>query len=80
LDKKQRQQLEEIVNGIKCPKNFRCYKSGLEYLCKAEDIGQESFLACKEKDGATCKFAVPLGKAYFCQCPIRIYIAKNLGK
>ena len=70
--------LEEIVNGIKCPKGFICYKSGYENLCKAEDIGIESFLVCLEQDPVDCKFSISFGDGFFCQCPLRVYIAKKM--
>ena len=72
--------VEEIIDGIKCPKDFECYKSGYDNLCKAEDIGIESFLVCLEEDPVSCKFSIPYGDAYFCQCPLRVYIAKKIKK
>jgi hypothetical protein len=40
--------IEEIMDGMKCPKDFRCAESGFEGLCKAEDIGLENHLLCLE--------------------------------
>jgi hypothetical protein len=40
--------IEEIMAGMKCPKDFRCAESGFERLCKAEDIGLENHLLCLE--------------------------------
>ena len=74
------EKLEDIVNGLKCPKDFKCYKSGFKDLCKAEDIGIESFLVCLEEDPSECQFSIPFGEAYFCECPLRIYIAKKIKK
>jgi len=73
-------QLEEIINGMQCPKDFKCYKSGLEKLCKAKDIGLESFLECLEKEPRKCKFSFDFGGSYFCGCPLRVYIGKKLRK
>jgi hypothetical protein len=28
--------IEEIMDGMKCPKDFRCAESGFERLCKVE--------------------------------------------
>jgi hypothetical protein len=66
-------EIEEIINGMKCPKDFKCCKPGVDTLCKAEDIGLESYLR-------DCKFSFPFGDAYFCKCPLRIYIANELEK
>ena len=80
MDKEQRRELEELIDDLKCPKDFRCYKSGLEELCQAEDIGQESFLVCRDEGGKRCKFSMDYGGGLFCKCPLRIHIAKELKK
>jgi hypothetical protein len=73
-------EIEEIIAQFKCPKDFKCYKSGFEVLCKAKDIGIESFLLCFEEDPRKCKFSFALERGYTCECPLRIYIAKKLKK
>ncbi len=73
-------ELHEIVGEFKCPKDFVCYKSGFEILCKAKDVGRESFLLCKEKKPWECKFSLAVDYEYICECPLRIYIAKKLKK
>jgi hypothetical protein len=73
-------QIEEMIGGCTCPKDFKCYKSNFENLCKARDIGLESFVACLVRDPMECKFSLLFGGVFFCSCPVRIYIAKNLKK
>ncbi len=80
MEQEQKQKLEEIIGDLQCPKDFICYRSGLEELCKAEDIGQESFLVCREEGGKRCKFSVNYGAGLFCKCPLRIYIAKEFKR
>ena len=75
-----KREIEEIIGGIQCPKDFLCCKAGLDNLCKAKDIGIESFLECLEKEPQDCKFSLFYGYSYFCQCPLRIYLAKKLCK
>ncbi len=36
-------QIKEIIGHLKCPKDFKCYKSGFDVLCKVKDIGMELF-------------------------------------
>ena len=72
--------IEKIISEIKCPKDFVCYKSGFKNLCKAKDIGLESFIDCLEENPETCVFSLSFGYSYLCTCPLRIYIAKNLNK
>jgi hypothetical protein len=72
------EEIQEIVGGIRCPKSFVCYESGLETLCKAEDVGLESFLICLDLDPRKCKFSRSWRMGYLCECPLRIYLAKKL--
>ncbi len=71
---------EIIVDGLQCPKEFSCYTSGLKDLCKARDIGLDSFVACLAADPLQCKFSIHFGGIFFCQCKLRVYIAKKLRK
>jgi hypothetical protein len=72
--------IEDIIDGIRCPKDFKCCETGFENLCEAKDFGLSDFLRCLEKSPQECKFSVPYGSWYLCQCPLRIYIAKKLKK
>jgi len=64
-----KRQIEEIIGGIECPKDFICYKSGLNNLCRAKDIGIESFLECLERNPQKCKVSFPFGLFYLCHVP-----------
>jgi len=75
-----RKRIEEMTGNIECPKNFKCVESGFENLCKAKDFGLDAYLECLEEDPQKCKFALPFGNGYFCQCPLRVYLAKKLKK
>jgi len=72
--------LEEIIHGLKCQKEFLCYTSEFKNLCKAEDLGLESFVACLAANPFDCKFSIHYGGIFFCHCPLRVYIAKKLRK
>ena len=80
MDEEQRKEIEEIVNQFKCPREVRCCKSDFKVLCKAKDLRLETFLKCLEEDPRSCPASVPFAHGYFCQCPLRIYIAKKLKK
>ncbi len=69
--------IEEILDGLNCPKNIACYNSEKDGVCKAKDIGLESFLVCLENDSKGCKFLLEFEDDRFCQCPLRVYIAKK---
>ncbi len=73
-------QIKEIISGINCPKEFECYKSGFENLCKVEDMGIEGSVVCLEKNPKACGFSLPLEPdRRLCLCPLRTYIAKNFN-
>jgi hypothetical protein len=84
MEEDQRKEIEEIIGQLKCPKDFRCCKSGFHTLCKAKGIGLESFLQCLEENPRDCKFSIKVSAAFskihLCQCPLRVYIAKKLKK
>ena len=73
-----KKQIEEIMGEMKCPKDFSCAESGFESLCKARDEGFEHYLECLEDRPSACTFALPFGYGHFCQCPLRVYLAKKL--
>lgn len=76
----QRIKIEEILDGIKCPYNFRCYKSGFAMVGTVKDNGAKDFLECLEEYAQDCEFSLCFGQASHCLCPARIYIAKELKK
>jgi hypothetical protein len=80
-EKDLQKQIEEIINRHKCPKDLVCYTSGFRNLCKAKDIGLESFVMClMPPDSPACKFSVDFGGAFFCKCPLRVHICRKLKK
>ena len=80
FDKELQKGIAEIIESLQCSKNFECYKSGFENLCKAKDFGADLFLECLEPSPEKCKFSSDLESFRLCQCPLRVYIAKNLKK
>jgi hypothetical protein len=80
MARQRKPKLEEIIGGLQCPINFRCYKSKYKDLCKAQDIGMESFLVCLDKNPPKCNFSFSFGFKYFCKCPLRVFIAKEFKR
>jgi hypothetical protein len=74
----QRKEIERIASGLNCPKDFACYKSGPDKVCKTRDIGLEHYLDCLDEEPQDCEFSLSFGNGYFCTCPLQLYIAKNL--
>jgi hypothetical protein len=74
-------EIERIIGQMQCSKDFQCYESGFETLCKAKDVGMESYIRCLEEHPLECKLSVGFfGDRYYCKCPLRVYIAKKIGK
>ena len=83
IKEKNRKKIQEIIDGMQCPKDFKCAACGFENLCRVRDFGDEQSLQCLEETNPPCPFAgvYDFGfQMYFCRCPLRVYIAKNLGK
>lgn len=80
VDQHVRKNLEDIMKTMKCPKGFVCYTSGFRKLCRAKDVGLDSFVACMVSVPMECKFSIHFGGLFFCQCPLRVCISKNLKK
>jgi len=69
--------LKKLKDNTHCTKNFRCFESGFKEICNAEDIILSAFVACKDLNPAFCKFSLFLGTSYYCNCPVRIFLAKE---
>lgn len=78
---KHQKDIERIITDIECPKDFVCYQSEFEHVCKAKDIGLENYLDCLGEATSTmlCPFSLSFGNSYMCRCPLRVYLAKNLN-
>ena len=80
IEQSHQRQIEEIMSGMKCSKEFICYKSGFKQLCNAKDIGILSYVECFEKIPPNCSFAFPFALVHLCKCPMRVFIAKKFNK
>jgi hypothetical protein len=60
--------------------NTVCNVSKTDVLCKAEDIGLDSFLICLIQHPKECRFSLCFGDVYFCKNPHRVSISKEYKK
>jgi len=77
-----KKRIRQIMGGIECPKNFKCAEGGFKNLCRAKYFGGEQFLQCLEETSPPCPFAGVYDygfQMHFCRCPLRMYLAKNVG-
>lgn len=75
-----KEEIEKIMVEMECSKDFICYRSGFEVLCKAKITGAEPLLECLKGSPQDCEFSTRFGNSHFCQCPLRVYLAKELKK
>jgi hypothetical protein len=80
MEQNHQKAIEEIMGGVTCPKDFKCYKLGFENLCKAKEVGLETFLECLEEHPQECAFSLDCGDYFYCTCPLRVYISKKFKK
>ena len=80
MDQESKKEIEEIIGGLECLKDFRCYEWGFEVLCKAEDIGLKLYLRCLEEQSSQCKFSFVCKDEFYCSSPLHLYISKKLKK
>ena len=73
-----KKQIEKIIKTMECSKDFKCYKSGFTDICKAKDFGHESVVECKGEHVYGCEFREYFGSSYYCKCPLRVYLSKEL--
>ncbi len=72
-----REQIEDIMEGMDCPRDFECYRSDFENLAEVGIVGDFKMIECIEERGHTCEFGSSFGLGVICRCPLRHYIAKN---
>ena len=73
-----REAVEKVLHGLRCPRGLRCVDSSLEHLCRARDIGLERFLECLETE-EDCTFSSRMGRSpLLCRCPVRMHLYRQL--
>jgi len=80
MKERDRRNIEKIISQLNCQKNFKCAASDFENLCKAEDIGLGTHLLCHDSATFLCGFSLRVDQENFCSCPVRVYLARHLGK
>ncbi len=72
--------LKRIMDGMRCPKDFICEKSGFKNLCKANYIEQGKCVECLDDKPRRCSFSLTFGDTFLCICPVRVHIAKEFDR
>ena len=73
-------EIEDIISGMACSKDFKCYESGFENLCKVQIFKDGELVECLDEAAQLCKFSFNFGLGHFCKCSLRRYIAQNFNR
>jgi len=70
-------EIEDLISHTQCPRDFDCYRTVFEHLCKAALVSGTGLVECHEE--GHCSFQTPFADIAYCTCAVRKYIVKNLG-
>lgn len=80
LTEGQKAEIDKIMAGMECSAGFPCYKSGFTDLTPVRVLSYGPVECLREK-GAVCPMSVSFGlQDRRCVCPLRQYVARNLGR
>lgn len=81
LSEKQEKEIVKIMTEMEmdCPKHFSCCGPSPTDLCKANYVISTHMVECIEMTNQPCKFKSLLGEGGLCKCPLRCFLAKELG-
>ncbi|UCG79659.1 MAG: hypothetical protein JSV60_06650 [Desulfobacterales bacterium] len=80
MEKTHIQQTKESLAKLKLLAEYKRFKPGVDFICRAKHIGLHSFVQCLEKDSRSCEFSIRYSNSYFCKSPARVFAAKELNK
>ena len=85
ISQEHKNQMQAIIakmrqDGVKCLKDFQCYTSSLEKLCKVKGIGPFDSIQCVNDDAGCCGLSFTVPWEVFCKCPLRRYICANFHR
>jgi len=80
ISNEQIREIERIMDSMKCPKDFVCYKSGFKNLCKVKNVGEGKIIECSPENQGPCMYRFTFTGKIFCKCPLRHHIARNLKR
>jgi hypothetical protein len=83
LTEDQERKIKAIVAEMDCPKSFPCYESKFKDLTPVKAFSGTDVIKClREKESHCSKsFKFKFGfNAILCKCPLRKYVALELGR
>ena len=85
ISQEHRQQMEKIIAGMKskgskCLKDYECYESSLEKLCRIKGVGIYDEIECFSEEAGCCGLSFTSMSKRYCKCPLRRYISVNFHR
>jgi hypothetical protein len=81
LTAEQELDIKQIMAEMDCPKGFRCYESKFEDLSPVETFPGDNIVECRKSEEWYCPMALASSVSkIFCKCPLRRYVALELGR
>ena len=74
-----KEEIEKIRGSMECSNDFKCLQTGQCPHCTANGFKLETSVEI-DGNGRPCKFLSSYGDTYFCNCPLNVYLTKNLAK
>jgi len=69
-----------IMEKFNCQQHFLCFNSNFKNICECSVIG-EDFVECMDERATICKTSSRFKEnRYLCNCPVRRYLAIELGR
>jgi len=66
--------ITEIMNGQKCPLDFKCLKRGLENIKFNRPFAGWHIFKCQCEEPQECPYSSPFGYCHICKCPLLNHI------
>jgi hypothetical protein len=80
LTPEQEETIRTIMAEMDCSIGFPCFKSGFEELTPVRIISDNA-IECLRPRASCCQMALRFGSNFpFCKCPLRKYLALELGR
>jgi len=76
LEEVEDEKVKELMQVVKCSKNFACYHNGIEDFDGVKTTVEGKLLSAQCDDAKDCPNAVAFGYGFFCQCPLLQYLYK----
>lgn len=79
LTKEQTEKLKELRKKANCSRQISLCIDDFDKLPPVKLIGINGLLQCQKENTAGCLMAMHFGDSYFCKCPVRSYLHREIG-